>query len=152
MKKLFTILVAFCCSMSLVGCQNMSNQDVGVVTGGIAGGLLGSTIGNGTGKLIAVAAGTVAGAVIGGAIGRNMDANDRLRVNTTLDNNAVGQPAYWHNNNSGAAYKVIPVKNVSVNGNKYCREYRTVVDIAGKKQQMYGTACRQPDGSWKAVK
>ena len=32
------------------------------------------------------------------------------------------------------------------------REYRTTADIGGKQEQMYGTACRQPDGSWKAVK
>jgi surface antigen len=152
MKKIFTLFVKFICSASLAGCQNMSNQDVGVITGGVAGGLLGSTIGGGTGKILAVAAGTIAGAMIGGSIGHNMDANDRQRMNAALDNNTVGQPAYWQNNNSHAAYKVVPVKNVSVNGNKYCREYRTVADIAGKKQQMYGTACRQPDGTWKAVK
>ena len=152
MKKIFTLFVILICSASLAGCQNMSNQDVGVITGGVAGGLLGSTIGGGTGKILAVAAGTLAGAVIGGAVGRNMDANDRMRVNSALDNNPVGQPAYWQNAKSGASYQVVPVKNVSVSGNKYCREYRTLVDIAGKKQQMYGTACRQPDGSWKAVK
>jgi len=152
MKKIFTLLVVFICSLSLAGCQNMSQQDVGVITGGVAGGLLGSTIGKGTGQILAVAAGTIAGAMIGGAIGKHMDENDRMRVNAALDNNSVGQPAYWQNQKSGAAYKVVPVKNVSVNGNKYCREYRTMVDIAGKKQQMYGTACRQPDGTWKAVK
>lgn len=130
----------------------MSNQDVGVISGGVAGGLLGSTVGGGTGKILAVAAGTIAGAVIGGSIGRNMDQNDRMRMNSALDNNNVGQPAYWQNQKSGATYKVTPVRNVSKNGNKYCREYRTIVDIAGKRQQMYGTACRQPDGSWKVVK
>lgn len=152
MKKIFTLLVTLIASASLVGCQNMSNQDVGVISGGVAGGLLGSTIGGGSGKILAVAAGTIAGAMIGGAIGKNMDENDRMRMNTALDNNSVGQPAYWHNQKTGAAYRVTPVKNVSVNGNKYCREYRTTVDIAGKKQQMYGTACRQQDGTWKAVK
>jgi surface antigen len=152
MKKIFTLLVTLIVSASLVGCQNMSNQDVGVISGGVAGGLLGSTIGGGTGKILAVAAGTIAGAMIGGSIGRNMDQNDRARMNVALDNNNVGQPAYWHNQRTGAAYRVTPVKNVAVNGNKYCREYRTTVDIAGKKQQMYGTACRQMDGTWKAVK
>lgn len=152
MKKLVTLIVVLLASASLIGCQNMSKQDVGVISGGVAGGLLGSTIGGGTGKILAVAAGTIAGAMIGGSIGQDMDANDRYRMNAALDNNSVGQPAYWRNQRSGAAYKVVPVKNVSVSGNKYCREYRTMVDIAGKKQQMYGTACRQPDGSWKAVK
>jgi surface antigen len=152
MKKILSLIVVFLCSASLMGCQNMSKQDVGVLSGGVAGGLLGSTIGGGTGKILAVAAGAVAGAMIGGSIGRSMDDNDRMQMNAALNNNSVGQPAYWQNANSGASYKVVPVKNVSVEGNKYCREYRTMVDIAGKQQQMYGTACRQPDGTWKAVK
>ena len=130
----------------------MSKQDMGVITGGVAGGLIGSTIGGGSGKVLAIAAGTIAGAVIGGAIGKNMDDTDKLKLNQALENNAIGKPAYWQNQNSGNTYRVIPVKNVTVQNNHYCREYRTVADIAGKKQQMYGTACRQPDGSWKAVK
>ncbi|MHB1241431.1 MAG: RT0821/Lpp0805 family surface protein, partial [Gammaproteobacteria bacterium] len=35
---------------------------------------------------------------------------------------------------------------------RYCREYVTDVDVGGRKQQAYGTACRQPNGSWQAVK
>lgn len=137
--------------MSLVACSNMTKQDVGTVTGGVAGGLLGSTVGGGSGKILAIAAGTLAGAFIGGAIGKNMDDTDRMKMNSALDNNNVGTPAYWHNANSGTNYEITPTKNVTVNGNEYCREYRTVAIIAGKKQQMYGTACRQPDGSWQAV-
>lgn len=151
MKKLFTALVVLLCSASLVGCQNMSKQDMGVITGGVAGGLLGSTVGKGSGQILAIAAGTIAGAIIGGAIGKNMDDTDKLKMNRALDSNPVGKPAYWTNANSGAQYEVVPVKNVNVNGNEYCREYRTVANIAGKKQQMYGTACRQPDGTWQAV-
>ncbi len=151
MKKIFTACVVLLCSASLIGCQNMSNQDVGVLTGGVAGGLLGSTVGGGNGRILAIAAGTLAGAIVGGAIGKNMDQNDKMRMNRALDNNNVGQPAYWHNADSGAAYEVVPVKNVTIEGNEYCREYRTVANIAGKKQQMYGTACRQPDGTWQAV-
>ena len=31
----------------------------------------------------------------------------------------------------------------------YCREYQHTVTIDGKQEKAYGTACRQPDGSWK---
>ena len=114
----------------------MSNQDVGTVTGAVAGGLLGSTVGKGGGQMVAIAAGTLAGAFIGGKIGKNMDDTDRMRMNQALESNSVGKPAYWHNDNTGANYQVVPVKNVTVDGNQYCREYRTVADIGGKKQQM----------------
>ncbi len=33
----------------------------------------------------------------------------------------------------------------------YCREYQRRVTIGGKVQDSYGTACLQPDGSWKIV-
>lgn len=151
MKKIYTGLVSLLCSVSLVGCANMTNQDVGTVSGAVAGGLLGSTIGQGGGQLVAIAAGTLVGAYSGGSIGKHMDDEDRMRMNAALENNDLDQPAYWHNAKTGSNYRVTPVKNVSVNGNRYCREYRTTAIIAGKEQQMYGTACRQPDGSWKAV-
>jgi surface antigen len=151
MKKIITLLVTFFCSISLIGCQSLSNQDVGVLSGGIAGGLIGSTVGGGTGKILAVAAGTIAGAIIGGSIGKSMDAADRAHANRALDNQPIGKPAYWHNAETGAEYEMVPTKNVSVGDNQYCREYRTVANIAGKKQQVYGTACRQPDGTWQAV-
>lgn len=151
MKKLFAFVICLIASVSLVGCSNMSNQDVGTVSGAVAGGLLGSTIGHGSGKLMAVGIGTLAGAFLGGAIGKNMDDTDKLKMQHALESNNAGQPAYWQNSNSGASYTVTPVKDVTVDGNQYCREYRTTAVIAGKKQQMYGTACRQPDGTWQVV-
>jgi len=32
-----------------------------------------------------------------------------------------------------------------------CREYRTTVVIGGVQRPSYGTACLQPDGSWRIV-
>lgn len=151
MKRIYTACMVAICSIGLTACNSMNNQDVGTVSGAVAGGLLGSTIGQGGGQLVAIGAGTLIGAYLGGAVGKHMDDQDKMRMNSALENNSVGQPAYWHNTNTGADYRVTPVKNVTVQGNKYCREYRTTANIAGKEQQMYGTACRQPDGSWKAI-
>lgn len=33
----------------------------------------------------------------------------------------------------------------------YCREYTRTVNIGGRLQDAYGTACLQPDGSWMIV-
>lgn len=150
MNRMLKAIIVLFCSASLVSCSNMSKQDVGTITGGVAGGVLGSTIGQGQGRILAIAAGTLAGAYVGNAIGKNMDDTDKLKMQAALNNNNVGEPAYWRNAQSGNSYQVVPTKNVTVKGNKYCREYRTVADVGGKKQEVYGTACRQPDGSWKA--
>jgi surface antigen len=149
MKKILTRIIIILVGVSLAGCSNLSKQDMGVMSGGAIGGLVGSQFGQGGGKLLAVGAGVLAGALIGGAIGKNMDETDQLKVNQALEKNAIGQPAYWQNQSTGNNYTVVPTKNVTVDGNPYCREYRTTANIAGKAQQMYGTACRQPDGSWK---
>lgn len=141
---MMSLLAAF----GLTGCANVTNQDMGTLAGGVAGGLLGSQFGGGTGKLVAIGVGTLAGAFIGNKLGQSMDASDKAKMNAAFENNSVGQPAYWQNSNTGASYTVTPTQNVTVGGNQYCREYRTVAVVAGKKQQVYGTACRQPDGSW----
>lgn len=152
MKTIASKLVILFTAISLTACTTPpTKQDVGTVSGGVIGGLVGSRFGGGTGQLLAVGAGTLIGAYVGGAIGKNMDDADRAKLNNTLDNNAVGQPAYWQNQKTGATYNVVPTKNVTVDGNQYCREYQSTANIAGKKQQVYGTACRQPDGSWQAV-
>jgi surface antigen len=136
MKKLLTsILVIFLCA-SLVGCENMSKQDVGTMTGAVAGGLIGSRFGGGSGNVLAIGAGAVAGALIGSAIGKNMDETDKLKMTKTFESNAVGQPAYWKNSHTGATYTVVPVKNVAYRGNPYCREYQSTATIGGKKEQV----------------
>ena len=34
---------------------------------------------------------------------------------------------------------------------QYCREYQSTVSVGGLPQPSYGTACLQPDGSWRVV-
>jgi len=34
---------------------------------------------------------------------------------------------------------------------RYCREYQAQVIVGGVPQPSYGTACQQPDGSWRVV-
>ena len=34
----------------------------------------------------------------------------------------------------------------------YCREFQTSALIGGRMEPMYGTACQQPDGSWRVVR
>lgn len=157
MRKIISVLLLIFFGANLVSCSSnhtgdgIAKQDVGVIAGGIVGGLVGSRFGGGSGQVAAAAAGTLAGAFIGGAIGRNMDETDRLKMSQGLENNAIGRPAYWQNSKTGASYTVTPTKNISLNNNPYCREYRSVVNIGDKQQQLYGTACRQPDGSWKVM-
>jgi hypothetical protein len=40
---------------------------------------------------------------------------------------------------------------VPANGSAYCREFHETTTIGGVPQDTYGTACRQPDGSWRIM-
>ena len=46
----------------------------------------------------------------------------------------------------------MPVETYQTSSGQYCREYLQTVVIGGQQQQAYGTACRQPDGSWKIIR
>lgn len=49
----------------------------------------------------------------------------------------------------GAAVMFVPVRAQAYDG--YCREYTRTVTIGNRQEVAYGTACYQPDGSWKIV-
>jgi surface antigen len=125
-------------------------QTVGTLGGAALGGLIGSQIGSGSGQLAAVAVGTLAGAFLGSTIGKSLDQQDRQYA-YRAQYNAVqyGQPYNWRNPESGNYGYVQPGP---LHGSQYgqqCREYTHTVYIGGRAERAYGTACLQPDGSWR---
>jgi len=137
--------------LPLASCQN--KQQTGTLTGAALGGLVGSTIGQGHGKTAAIIGGAILGGVLGGHIGRQMDASDRRQAQQALESTPTGQPASWRNPDTGRNYTVTPTKTYKEpDSGQYCREYQTDVIIGGKTEHAYGTACRQPDGTWKVKK
>jgi surface antigen len=125
-----------------VRCNNAAIT--GTVIGGVAGGLIGSQFGHGRHRGFPIVGGTLIGALIGNQIGQ---ANETCAAQA-LEYAAPNTQVVWQSN--GAQYMVDPVKTYQENG-QTCREYQTKVIIGGQQQDAYGTACRQPDGSWKPV-
>jgi surface antigen len=158
MFRPFAILSVAILAVGLTACQaqNMgTKQGVGTLGGAALGGLLGSQIGGGTGKLIATSAGVLLGGFLGNEIGASLDKADQGQM-VQAEQRAfvapVGQQISWNNPQSGNSGIITPVRDGYDNAGKYCREFQQQVTVAGKKQQAYGTACRQPDGSWQIVK
>lgn len=145
-----TLAVALAASLALAGCQTATKQQSGAVIGGIAGGILGSQIGSGSGRTAAIIGGTLLGAVVGGAIGADMDQNDRYQAQVALENTADYSPTSWRNPNTGYTYTVTPTRTYETRYG-YCREYDTEVYMDGRRQYVRGTACREPDGTWRAI-
>src|SRR5229473_2260368 len=69
----------------------------------------------------------------------------------TLEHTPTGQTVAWHNPQNGAQYRVTPTGNFQGNNGQPCRNFTTQAVIDGRNQDVEGTACRQPDGSWKTV-
>ncbi len=147
--KLRTAAVVLVSALTAAGCT--ANKELGgQVVGGSLGGYLGSQFGDGAEQLAATAAGAVVGAYLGGSVGRSMDDVDRIKANQALETTRTGQSVAWVNPDSRAEYTVTPTRTYDT-PNGPCREYETTGNIDGQPTVMRGTACRQPDGSWKTV-
>jgi surface antigen len=144
-----TIPIALTAALVLAACENPpTKQQVGAVSGAVIGGVVGSTIGGGTGRTVAIVAGTVAGGLLGSHIGKRMDEADRIKAAQSLESTRTGETSTWRNPDTGDQYAMTPTKTYnSINGP--CRDFTMNATVEGKPEQVEGTACRQPDGSWK---
>lgn len=132
----------------LGGCQTTREQQ-GTFIGAIAGGVLGSNVGGGRGRTVATIAGTLLGGYLGGSIGRQMDDSDRYRAGEALESTPSYESTSWKNPDTGSSYSVTPTRTY-YDSDRPCREYTTEAWIDGKRETVYGRACRQSDGSWMA--
>lgn len=156
-----TILVG-----SLAACQqgaggmyredgNLSKQTMGTLGGAVVGGVLGSKVGKGTGNGVAIGVGTLLGAMAGSSIGQSLDHADMMYYNRTsqqaLESAPTGKPMAWNNPDSGNSGTVTPTNTFQRADGSYCREYNQSINIGGRVEQAYGTACRQANGAWQIV-
>ncbi len=154
--KIKSFAIAAALVLALAGCQGTGpKQGAGTVLGGIAGGLLGSQVGGGKGKLIAVGAGALLGALVGSEIGKSLDNADRAAMQqstqTSLETAPSGTTSSWRNPDSGNYGTITPQPAYQSASGEYCREFQQTVTVGGREESAYGTACRQPDGTWKVV-
>ena len=144
--------VAALLCVALGGCESYSpsKEDIGMASGAVLGGLLGHQIGGGHGQTIATIGGAALGAFVGGRIGRGMDRSDQRKTAEALEKSPDAQATTWRNPESGQSYSVTPTRTYQ-GASGPCRDFKTVTQIDGRDELVHGTACRQPDGTWKAA-
>ncbi len=153
-SKMLAVLVAG--TLALGGCAGgpggPSRTDSGLAVGAIAGGILGSTVGKGRGRVAATVLGAVVGGIVGSEIGRAMDARDRQLAQEAefyaLEEGESGRARRWRNPDSGHYGEIVPSRPYR-RGAYDCRDYTHTVYIDGRPQALRGTACRNPDGTWR---
>lgn len=145
-------------ALALTACSSKDQGDkqtVGTLLGAGLGALAGSQIGGGKGKLASVAVGALAGAWLGGEAGKSLDKADKAYAQRTaqdaLEYNRTNQTSAWNNPDSKASGTFTPTRTFQTADGGNCREYETSVVIDGKTEKATGTACRQPDGSWRVA-
>jgi len=127
-----------------------NREVIGAVIGGAAGGAIGAQVGKGSDRTVATIGGTIIGVLIGGTIGRSMDEADQACVAQSLERAPARHEVAW-SSADGAHYRVVPLEVYEGREGSVCRGYRTTAIVGGRQRRAYGTACRQPDGSWQRV-
>ena len=138
------------------GCGGeVAKEEIGALVGAGLGGLAGSFIGDGGGQLVAVGVGTLLGAIMGSEIGKSLDRADKLALaqaqQHALEYGVSGSKTTWANPDSENSGEIVPEPAFQDGTGRYCREFWHSVTVAGEKQVAYGTACREPDGTWRLI-
>lgn len=154
--KIRNIAIVAVMALSLGACETYGQKEAGgTLLGAGLGGLLGSQFGGGTGKIAMTALGVAAGGLLGNSIGRSLDRADQAyyqRASQQAVAAPIGETITWNNPQSGNYGSVTPTREGYQTGTgAYCREYQQQIVVGGRRQEGYGRACRQPDGSWKVV-
>lgn len=61
----------------------------------------------------------------------------------------IGEKIIWRDGNTYGS--VTATREGTTTTGRYCREFLQEIVVGGKKEQAYGTACRQPDGAWEVI-
>lgn len=91
----------------------------------------------------------VLGVLLWAVLGSTAVAQDPLQG--ALEYNPTNQASTWVNPDTGTTESVVPVRTFANAAGQPCREFQSTIVIGGRKEQGYGTACRQPDGTWRIV-
>lgn len=141
--------------VGLTGCATMEanpKTSIGALGGATVGGLIAAAA---HGSPAAIAASVIGGGLLGGVVGNLLDERDKMlaaqAAQRALETAPSGTSVPWKNPDSGHSGTVTPTRTYQTARGTYCREYQQTVIIQGKQERAYGTACRQPDGSWRIV-
>ncbi len=157
MKRHLKTAAALSLAAALAACSATSGpkETGGTLIGAGLGALAGSQFGHGKGRLAAVGLGTLLGALAGQSLGASLDRADRRRAaeaaQYSLEATPSGTTTAWHNPDSDNSGTITPGDGYRAPDGAYCREFQQTVTIGGRREDAYGTACRQPDGSWRII-
>ena len=164
----FTTVIALSAGLIAAGVGPSRAGDLDPLFGGLIGGGMGAGIGYAAGKSRGAAIGGILGLGLGAIIAAAAD-NDRHHPRQVAyappppppvyAAPVYAPPAYDPAYRQGA-YRPYPPAQVyrqpdpyagTQYSQNYCRQYNGSVNVNGNTYPSYGTACLQPDGTWRLV-
>lgn len=144
--RCLTIVLALAL-LATSGCYTREQQ--GAATGAVIGGTVGHAVtrGSAVGTLL----GALVGAAIGADIGRQLDEADRREAAYALEYVPTGVTHDWVNPDTGREYACRPVRTYEGSAGVPCRDFVILTSIDGQPAEIHGTACRDPDGTWRSA-
>ena len=98
------------------------------------------------------AAGTFIGSLVSEAFVKRLDAANRQAQREAayyaLETQRSGVRVDWRTLASGHSGHIQPVRTSTNAQGQACREFLSDVRVGTARQNVTGSACRQPDGSW----
>lgn len=154
----FAAVMTLSAGLVAAGAGSSRAGELDPLFGALIGGGLGSGVGYAAGKSKGAAIGGLLGLGIGALVATAIDDNDRKRRRHYNDYSyappppppAYGyeapqyyEPSYGYN---GGYYAPAPYHTAQT-----CQPYNSTFTVNGVRQRSTGTACLQPDGTWRAI-
>lgn len=147
-----TFIPALAVAALLAGCQSTPKEEASA-PGSIIGGVINSQYGTtGNQKLAQSGTGTMLGAFIGKEA--KIAPADQPQAEAAAKRAyaaPVGERIFWNNPQTGSSGTITSTREGYNSAGTYCREYQQTVTAANQTELVYGTACKQADGTWKIV-
>lgn len=146
-----SVVVMVLAGLALGACASDPSETAASASGA-TGAVVGSELG--AGQVPASTIGPLAGGLIGAEIGRSLDEADRQTAveaeYQALEYGRAGQSLEWRSPAGGNYGEIVVGPSYEVNLLD-CREFTHTVYIGGRARVARGTACRQPDATWRII-
>ena len=131
-----------------------SNNRQGSLVGSFAGSIGGAQTGRGPSRVVTIPGGAVIGGIGSNEVGRQMSDRERgIAANAeyrALEYGRSGAPTAWDYPATSHRGSIVPGRPYQ-KGSQYCRTYTHTINRSASPETVKGTACREPNGTWRSV-
>ena len=153
------VVIAGLGTSALAGCQNVerstglgSGAQTGVLTGAAAGGLIAGLAGAHPAWIVGS---ILLGGLAGGLVGDYLDDRDKQQHSQAsydaLQTQQAGGQTSWQNPDTGNSGSTRVLNVYRTSDGRLCKDFQQTINAGGQSETANGTACQEPDGTWKPI-